>query len=380
MLSTTQTATRTTKGTNMTAPDRPTTATVGTNDAAAAMSWDASEFLSKMGLDQYADGTTGFIGAREHAWHGLGTVMPSEFTIAEAMTLAKLGDWNVRKLPIFATEITDEGVTNIEVADRFAIVRTNPETGQTEPLTAGQGNQYTPIQNEAHAEFLTTLTDSSGAVLETAGSLQGGKRVFFSMKMPNTMLIGGVDAVDTYLIAQNYHDGTGAFTAIASPIRPVCQNTLNTAINGAQNKFKIRHTSGASAAIAAARETLGLTFKYAEAFEAEAEKMIQETITAKATLAALDKVWTKPKGDVESISVKRWADRRNKIMIISELSPTLQTVKGTRWGAYQAVTEYLDHYAPTQGKRAPELVRAERVVNGTTDDLKTAAFAALAVR
>lgn len=331
-------------------------------------------------IETFTDGSSAFVSAREHAWHRLGVVLPDNFTVAEAMEHAKLGNWDVRKLPIFATEITDDGVTNIEVPGRYAIVRTNPVTGATEPLSAGQGEQYTPIQNEQHGEFLTTLTDSFGAVLETAGSLNGGKRVFFSMKMPRTMMIGGVDAVDLYAIAQNYHDGTGAFHALVSPVRPVCANTLAAAMSTAKSNFRIRHTSGAMTQIAAAREALELTFQYADEFEAEAEKMIQATINAKQLTSALDRVWAKPKADADSIQMRRWTDRRHKIVMLADESQTLQTVKGTRWGAYQAVTEYLDWYAPTTGQRDAETVRAERVASGVLDSFKSLAFAQLAVK
>lgn len=359
----------------MTTPNRPT--------IADALAYDKAEFMSKMGLEQNEDGTaTAFISAREHAWHGLGTVMPENFTVADAMKLAHLGDWNVRKLPIYATEITEEGVNNIEVPDRFAIVRTNPFTKETEPLTAGQGNQYTPIQNEDHGDFLLAVTHESGAVLETAGSLQNGKRVFFSMKLPETMQVGGIDAVDMYLIVQNYHDGTGAFTGLISPIRPVCQNTLNAAVGGAVNKIKIRHTRNAKLAVVAAQEALGLTFKYAEAFEAEANKMIEATISEGQFVKSLRKIWAAPKGEDATRAATIHAERESKIVMLFNQSPTIQeAIKGTKWGAYQAVTEYLDHYAPANSKKGtPEAVRAERVASGSLDAVKTLAFAQLSVR
>jgi len=87
------------------------------------------------------------------------------------MTLGHLGGWNVRKLPLTTAEVTEEGVTGIDVPG-FATVRTNPFTGQPEALGV-VGGGYLPLQNEDHAEFLNLLADQSGAVFDTAGSLRG---------------------------------------------------------------------------------------------------------------------------------------------------------------------------------------------------------------
>jgi len=112
--------------------------------------------------------------ARKDAWHWLGTtVRDRAFTAEEAMTIGHLGDWDVRKVPLTANEVTEDGVTSIE-APGFATVRTNPFTGQPEALGV-VGGGYTPLQNEDHAEFLNLLADQSGAIFDTAGSLRGGR-------------------------------------------------------------------------------------------------------------------------------------------------------------------------------------------------------------
>ena len=67
--------------------------------------------------------------ARKDAWHRLGTtVRDRAFTAEEAMRLGHLGGWDVRKLPLSTAEVSDGGVTPIEVPG-FATVRTNPFTG-----------------------------------------------------------------------------------------------------------------------------------------------------------------------------------------------------------------------------------------------------------
>ena len=220
-------------------------------------------------IEQYSDGTAGFVTARQHAWRRLGTVLPDTFTAQQAMNHAKLGGWQVRTEPLTATVVGDDGVTTLEVPDHFATVRTHPLTGHPEVLGV-VGAKYRPIQNEQHADLLDLLVDESGAHFETAGSLRGGRQVFLTMKIPHSMTIGGRDTVDLYMVAMNSHDGTTAFRLLVSPVRVVCANTLAAAIRGAKSSFNIRHTAGAAGAVAQARDALGLTFRYADAFQTQA--------------------------------------------------------------------------------------------------------------
>ena len=158
--------------------------------------------------------------ARKDAWHRLGTtVRDRAFTAEEAMRLGHLGGWNVRKLPLTTAEVSEGGVTPIEVPG-FATVRTNPFTGAPEALGV-VGGGYTPLQNEDHAEFLNLLADESGAIFDTAGSLRGGRQVFITMQLPNSLTVGGTDRVDLNIAALNSHDGSSAFRILVTPVRVV---------------------------------------------------------------------------------------------------------------------------------------------------------------
>ena len=59
----------------------------------------------------------------------------------------------------------------------------------------------------------------------------------------------------------------------------MCANTQAAAIRDHVSSFAVRHTRNAKAAIQQARDALGLTFAYHAAFEAEAERLIQTTMT-----------------------------------------------------------------------------------------------------
>ena len=57
-------------------------------------------------IERLADGTAAFASSRVPAWHQLGTVTREAMTAAEAITNAKLGGWNVRKIPVAGHTIT----------------------------------------------------------------------------------------------------------------------------------------------------------------------------------------------------------------------------------------------------------------------------------
>jgi len=268
--------------------------------------------------------------------------------------------------------ISADGVTTLDVPDQFATVRTNPVTGRPDVLgVVGQG--YTPIQNEEHAALLDALVGASGSHFETAGSLRGGRQVFITMKLPNTMLIGGVDPVDLYLIALNSHDGTSAFRLLVSPVRVVCANTQAAAISRARSSFSIRHTSGARGYIEEARQALGLTFAYAEAFQAEADALIAQSFTDAQFAEIITQLWPVDEKSERSKTIA--ATRSHALNRLWRRSPTNTAIRGTRWAAYQAITEYTDHYAPVADKRNPDGARAQRALTSTSvGQVKTRAF------
>ena len=322
-------------------------------------------------------GSASFVSAREHAWHTLGTVLPGTFDAAQAMTHAKLGGWNVRKEALTTAPILSaDGVAVIEVLDFFATVRTNPVTGRPDVLgVVGAG--YQVVQNEAHAEVLNAVVDQSGAHFETAGSLRGGRSVFLTMKLPQTMLIGGVDPVELYLIALNSHDGTSAFRLLVSPVRVVCANTQAVALRNAKASYSIRHTSGANGRIAQAREALGLTFRYAEAFQAQADKMIEQQMTDDEFTAIVNQVW--PSDPASPTRTPAAADRLRELRKLRRTSGTLSDdFRLTRWGGYQAVTEYVDFLAPMRSRKSGQADRAERAATGTGPTVKARAFELIA--
>lgn len=339
------------------------------------------------GVASFADSAVDAQG-RVSAWHKLGTPVGSAMTVDQALDAAHLRGWNVRPIPLTASvvELTDDGDVvrkDLQVPDKNLVVRRNPITGATEPLGV-VGNRWTPFQNEDTTGVLSALVDEGGAHIETAGALNGGRDTFVTMRMPGHMVFtspitGAPDVTDLYISVLNNHSGTAPFRALITPIRIVCANTQRLAEKAAASTVSLRHTGSISGRIAEIRHLLGLTFAYQEVFEQEMAALVDKQIDDDKMLHALNRLW-----EIDDASSDRTRSKRggevSEVMSLYQSSATVAPFRGTAFGAYNAVTEWADHFSPVRGGvGSQDAVRAERVLTGTTvSALKVKAHAILA--
>ena len=336
------------------------------------------------------EGRTFFADSRDDAWHQLGQKVGHNMTVAEAMSEANLGGWNVRKVPLTipAEPGTDGVFPELAVTDKFGVVRTNPITGNRDYLGV-VGDVYDPIQNEANAEFLQLLVDDFGANLETAGSLSNGRDVFITMKLPHEMQIAGVDGfvdkTEYYLAALNNHNGTSAFRVILSPVRIVCRNTQQWAINAAKSSWKIRHTENAVQRVAEAREALQIVWKSVDTVDEEFRRMSEIGVSVDEAKVFADNLFELDRVDADGSAATRRRNSSGLVVNLFSNSPTIKPVAGTRYALYNAVTEYVDWFQGVRGVGAnatdkqKQDARALRTIREleSSSSLKSQAFALL---
>jgi len=296
------------------------------------------------------NGKTSFASFREPAWHGLGTVFTEEKTTAEMLEAANLNGWNVRleDLPIPAHLTSDK--------EYQYVVRTNPTTKTQTDVLGVVGQRYVPLQNEDLFSFGDNILDGGGR-WETAGSIKGGRVVFGALALERETVLdasGVADKVKTYLLINTSHDGSIAIQASITPVRVVCANTLNLALNGAGRKkngakqsFKIRHTQTADGKIAIARQTLGLANLYMDEFDKMAHAMIEKEISAQDFYKIITTAYPKPEKDTKG-AIKKW---ENKVDVINDIytGEFNGMIAGNAWGAFNALTERLDWYRTARG-------------------------------
>jgi phage/plasmid-like protein (TIGR03299 family) len=285
------------------------------------------------------------------AWHNLANRIFSkdeEVTTQLMLDEAKLSNWNVRLSPL--TEHISESWNDVSQAQ--LVLRTNPFNQETDVL-ATVGKRYNVIQNEELFAFADAIHDADPTCRwESAGSLRKGKVVFGTVEIPRTMVLdpqGANDETKLYLIVWTSHDGSVAVQAAVTPVRVVCQNTLNLAMRNAKQSFKIRHTQTADGKIAVARETLGLTLGYFDEFEKQAQALFAQSITDAEFSKLIKTIYPKPADDASKVALTKW---ENKVVLLDDLyhnSPTNATIKGTKWGALNALTERLDYFRSGRG-------------------------------
>jgi phage/plasmid-like protein (TIGR03299 family) len=287
------------------------------------------------------DGQVAFALRGEPAWHGLANVLFDKDEHIKTSTMldsAKLSNWNIQ---------LEELVTPTDYRTHrssYYVTRTNPFDNGTDILGV-VGERYQIVQNEQLFEFGDNLLDG-GASWESAGSIKHGTIVFGSLVIPKEFTLdaqGANDKTTTYLMVHTSHDGSVAVQASITPVRVVCQNTLNLALGSTKQSFKLRHTASIDGRIAVAREALGLTFKYMDDFEKEAKALFETSVNDKQFNDIITAIYPKPEAD-KKMSVKKW---ENKIDLINDIyfkSPTQENIKGNAWGVLNALTERLDYF------------------------------------
>ena len=292
------------------------------------------------------DGTASFVSARQDAWHRLGVTLEDTFTAEDATRHGYLGGWNLRKQPLLTAEDGVPGV--LAVPDRYAVVRDNPVDPARRDVLGVVGESYTVMQNEELAELLNNIVDESGAHFETAGALDGGRRVFLTMKMPQHINIAGVDPVNTYLAVLTSHDGSMATTMMVTPVRVVCQNTLNMAFSQASNTLRVRHTQGGAATLLRqARQIIEFSGTYLDGFQQEAEQLLNVEMTQVQFDELIHQAFAPEEGAPQS-TVTRNLNKMNEMSRLFADADTHAQVRNTAWAGLNALTEWDDHFVPVR--------------------------------
>lgn len=283
---------------------------------------------------------------REVPWHGFGTIVEEQLTAEEALKASGL-DWTVEKSPVYVK--TGERYT--KVPRKFLNVRSTDQK-----VLGAVGGAYTVLQNEDAFAFADGLVDSGEAKYETAGSLKGGQKVWVMMTIPSGIQIAGED-VDLYLALQNSHDGKSAVTVMVTPVRVVCTNTLNLALERAQRTWSVRHVGDLDGRIAEARRALDLTFSYVEEFKTVGEQLAASPFSPREFARLVQQL--EPNEKSQDLMIEAYQE-----------SPNLANIRETKWGALNSIGEYADWIRP---QRSPE-ARYKNATTGVGRKMRDAAM------
>lgn len=267
---------------------------------------------------------------REKPWHGLGTMVAEAPNSKDALRLAGL-NWKVLQEPVYTEneELIQGYKANVRDTDRKVLGVVT--------------DRYKVIQNEEAFAFTDTLL-GEGVRYETAGSLQEGRRVWMLARMPREFIIGG-ERISPYMVFSNTHDGSGAVKTALTPIRVVCNNTLNLALRTAKRSWSMIHTGDISGKIEKAKNTLLLADEYMTALGQEFENLRKIKLSEKQVLDYIKILL--PMEENYSLLQKRGVEKLRADMKMRYFdAPDLKDVGNNGYRFVNAVSDFATHSTP----------------------------------
>lgn len=272
---------------------------------------------------------------REKPWHYDETkdatkIIQSAPTSADALRYAGL-DWVVEPKPIF-------DANGVEIPNFKANTRSSDGS-----VLGVVTDRYKIVQNAEAFDFTDSLIGGD-VRYETAGSLRGGKTIWLLAKLGETEILG--DKFEPYVCFSNSHDGSGAIKVCCTPIRVVCNNTLNLALAGAKRSWSTRHMGDISSKLREAQHTLELSHDYIDELGKDIERLANKPISMDEINAILAALFPIDEND-SNIKKERAQAAKDNIMMCY-YAPDIQQFMGTAYGFINAVSDFVGHAAPNR--------------------------------
>lgn len=288
-------------------------------------------------------GFNAFVAFQMPAWHNLGKVFQEELNTVQALTESGQ-DYNVSKWPNI-----HRLPSGIELVSKDSFFTMRDDTAAV--LGSRLGTDYTVLQNKEAFDIVDEILKTGKARIETAGAIDGGKRVFICLKVKDAIVVGKNDSIDEYLLICNSHDGTLAITAMFTPIRVVCNNTLSAALAGAKGAVKIRHTARAEDRLKEAMKVMGMIEESSKLNAAAYNAMAATDMTKQEFFNYIGNIFMTDeeikklqKGEQDVLSTRK-KNIINDVLEFAEVGvgqrEALQGGNRNGWFAYNAITGYL---------------------------------------
>ena len=283
---------------------------------------------------------------REKPWHGLGVMVEEAPTSKDAIKLGGI-DWLVEQKPVF-----DQNGKQI----LGYYVNTRDSDGAHLGVV---GSRYSIVQNWEAFEFTDALT-GEGLKYETVISLKGGRCVVLLGRMPTVEIAG--DKLEPYVCFMNTHDGSGAVKVCMTPVRVVCNNTLNFALSTAKRKWSCVHKGNIQGKLSEARQTLGLMDLYLKNLAETADMLACAPFYEAEVMAALKKML--PVTEKTTERQKKTIQETKEGIIECTFAPDLVEFLDTKWGFLNAVADYVAHSDPMRKTESWQENRFAAIVAG----------------
>lgn len=278
--------------------------------------------------------------AGDKPWHGLGQELTHGASIDQWRVEAGL-DWNVERAIVQFKPVGKQ----VFVKGESEILYRNDTLAQLGIVS----DRYQIVQPADVLEFFRDIVGTGGLELETAGSLDGGRKVWAMARTGDTLAIKGQDRIEGYLLLSTSFDGSMSTRAQFTSVRVVCNNTLSIATANAKGAVVVPHSAQFDAT--GAKIELGLLHDAWRTFENQAMVLADHRLNKVEAMDLLLSIMEPKahaalaKGETVELSTKR----RNQITSVFDLfqgagkGAGLASSAGTAWGLVNAITEHVDH-------------------------------------
>ena len=302
-------------------------------------------------------------GSNKPAWHGLGTVFPGLLSPLRVFAEG-VGHRDILEVPVH--------LNGLVLPNQKGLVGITAKGVQVPLSVVGEG--YGVLKSETMYRILDGVYQGQG-VVDAAGTLRNGSREWVLVKREAWAAKAG-DTVLTYDLWLNRHDGSGCFELHRTNVRVVCANTWKLAVSGGNRVFGVRHTRNVGQGVQAALEVLGYVEEAEVKQRRAAQRMAEASFSATEAARAFNSLLGIKEGAEISTRTQNQARELNRLF-----AGGTGNLGKTRWDAFNAVTEYVDHSRSSrvsEGRSEGE-VRFESVLMGSGDALKARAFDLLSV-
>ena len=146
-----------------------------------------------------------------------------------------------------------------------------------------------------------------------------------------------------------------------TPVRVVCNNTLNIALRQHSNRISIRHTSNAEAKMKEAHKLMGIVNQLSAEMQTVFSSMAKTKVSDMEVFNLIRMAVSKQNevGKAEDLST-RTNNIVNNIFTYYQAHTTQQEIKGTLWGAYNAFTGFAQN-----GEKKTDESKMNALLNGS---------------
>lgn len=233
--------------------------------------------------------------------------------------------------------------------------------------------KYEVVQNSDAFNFFDDAIGKDKAVWNKVGVLNHGQTIYLSAKLPVETRVGD-DLVDNYLVFTNSHDGSKSVNIMFTPLRVICTNMLSGAIEKASCYIRLKHTKSVRKRINRGAEILNAAIHYAKSAEELYNSLLKVKLNDTAVLQYICSLvlnsdehnrlldYDKEKGyiklvnkdyrtlEVSNISTTK-ANKINAIFKYYNDGIGQKEIRGTAWGAYNAITGYYSNVKKNAGEK-----------------------------